>query len=80
MRESAQSPLNLLYWRRIGLIDFAEYAPYFNFLLVDEPVLGGWQSGLLWADWRRKPAFDAYRTAIAEVRGGTVDCAAALRG
>ena len=55
-------------------------AAYFNFLLVDEPVLGGWQSGLLWADWRRKPAFDAYRTAIAEVRGGTVDCAAALRG
>ena len=55
-------------------------AAYFNFLLVDEPVLGGWQSGLLWADWRRKPAFEAYRAAIAEVRGGTVDCAAALRG
>ena len=54
-------------------------AAYFNFLLVDETVLGGWQSGLLWADWRRKPAFDAYRAAIAEVRGGTVDCAAALR-
>ena len=55
-------------------------AAYFNFLLVDETVLGGWQSGLLWADWRRKPAFDAYRTAIAEVRGGTVDCATARRG
>ena len=55
-------------------------AAYFNFLLVDETLLGGWQSGLLWADWRRKPAFEAYRTAIAEVRGGTVDCAAALRG
>jgi hypothetical protein len=55
-------------------------AAYFNFLLVDETLLGGWQSGLLWADWRRKPAFDAYRSAIAEVRSGTVDCAAALRG
>ena len=55
-------------------------AAYFNFLLVDETLLGGWQSGLLWADWRRKPAFDAYKAAIAEVRGGTVDCAAALRG
>jgi hypothetical protein len=25
-------------------------AAYFNFLLVDEPLLEGWQSGLLWAD------------------------------
>jgi hypothetical protein len=55
-------------------------AAYFNFLLVDESVLGGWQSGLLWADWKRKPAFEAYRAAIAEVRSGTVDCAAVLRG
>ena len=55
-------------------------AAYFNFLLVDETVLGGWQSGLLWADWKRKPAFEAYRAAIAEVRSGAVDCAALLRG
>ena len=55
-------------------------AAYFNFLLVDESRLGGWQSGLLWADWRRKPAFEAYRAAIAEVRGGSVDCVAALHG
>ncbi len=54
-------------------------AAFFNFLLVDERLLGGWQSGLLWADWRRKPAFEAYRAAIAEVRSGSVDCAAALR-
>jgi hypothetical protein len=53
---------------------------YFNFLLVDEPLLEGWQSGLLWADWRRKPAFAAYRAAIAEVRAGTIDCAAVLAG
>ena len=55
-------------------------AAYFNFLLVDESLLGGWQSGLLWADWQRKPAFAAYRAAIAEVRRGAVDCAAVLRG
>jgi len=55
-------------------------AAYFNFLLVDETLLGGWQSGLLWADWRRKPAFEAYRAAIAEVRRDSVDCAAVLRG
>ena len=54
-------------------------AAFFNFLLVDETLLGGWQSGLLWADGRRKPAFGAYRAAIAEVRNGSVDCAAALR-
>jgi hypothetical protein len=47
---------------------------FFNFLLVDEPSLGRWQSGLLWADWKRKPAFAAYRAAIAEVRFGTVEC------
>jgi hypothetical protein len=48
---------------------------FFNFLLVDEPSLGRWQSGLLWADWKRKPAFGAYRAAIAEVRARTVACA-----
>jgi hypothetical protein len=48
---------------------------YFNFLLVDEPALDRWQSGLLWPDWKRKPAFAAYRTAIAEVHSGAVTCA-----
>ncbi len=31
------------------------------FLLRDEPALGGWQSGLYTADWRKKPAFNAFR-------------------
>lgn len=48
---------------------------FFNFLLLDERSLTGWQSGLLWRDWRRKPAFDAYRAAIDDVRSGDVDCA-----
>ena len=55
-------------------------AAYFNFLLADETLLEGWQSGLLWANWKPKPAFEAYRTAIADVRRGDVDCAAGLRG
>ena len=55
-------------------------AAFFNFLLVDERLLAGWQSGLLWADWRRKPAFEAYRAAITEIRSGTVDCAGGAPG
>ncbi len=51
---------------------------FFNFLLVDEPGLPGWQSGLLWADWTRKPAFAAYRAAIDDVRRGEVECAVRL--
>jgi hypothetical protein len=49
---------------------------FFNFLLVDEPALPGWQWGLLWANWKRNPAFAAYRGAIDEIRRGAVDCAA----
>ena len=32
------------------------------FLLKDEPILGGWQSGLMTAKGRVKPAFNAFRT------------------
>jgi hypothetical protein len=49
---------------------------FFNFLLVDEPSLEGWQSGLLWADWKRKPAFAAYRDAIGDLRRDAVECGA----
>jgi len=48
---------------------------YFNFLLVDEPSLDRWQSGLLGADWTRKPSFAAYRASIGDVRAGNVTCA-----
>lgn len=47
---------------------------FFNFELVDDRSLAGWQSGLLWADWTRKPAYDAYKQAIADVGRGAVDC------
>ncbi len=31
------------------------------FLVRDEPRIDGWQSGLMTKDWKRKPAFDAFR-------------------
>ena len=47
---------------------------YFNFELVDDRSLAGWQSGLLWADWTQKPAYAAFKQAIADVARGAVDC------
>jgi hypothetical protein len=32
------------------------------FLLQDEPLLGGWQSGLLTQSGQKKPAFPAFRS------------------
>ena len=52
---------------------------YFNFLLADEPVLSGWQSGALWADRTRKDSWPAFRQAIAAATTGAVDCGA-LKG
>jgi len=46
----------------------------FNFMLEDQQVLGGWQSGLLWADGTRKGSYGAFKSAIAQVNSGTVDC------
>lgn len=46
----------------------------FNFLLQDSPSLGGWQSGLLWADGTRKGSYDAFKAAVAQVNAGSVDC------
>jgi hypothetical protein len=36
---------------------------FFNFELVDEARLGGWQSGLVWRGIHRKPAAEAFATA-----------------
>ena len=52
---------------------------YFNFLLADEPVLAGWQSGALWVDRTRKDSWPAFQQAIAVATTGTVDCDA-LKG
>jgi hypothetical protein len=51
---------------------------FFNFELIDEHRLVGWQSGLLYSNGQRKPAYDAFRNAIAAVRSGAVDCAKVL--
>lgn len=48
---------------------------FFNFELADEPGLGGWQSGLLWADLTPKPSYEAFKDAVRKVRAGSVDCA-----
>ena len=49
---------------------------FFNFLLADERSLGGWQSGLLWANWQPKPSYRSFAHAVADIRRGWVDCAA----
>jgi hypothetical protein len=43
---------------------------FFNFELVDEDRLSGWQSGLFWRDGRAKPAAAAFADAAALVRSG----------
>lgn len=53
---------------------------FFNFELFDEHRLSGWQSGLLYPNGAHKPAYDAYKQAIAAVRAGTVDCSRASPG
>jgi hypothetical protein len=47
---------------------------YLNFGLLDEDRLGGWQSGLLWRDGTRKPAYDTFKALVAEVRRRDTDC------
>jgi hypothetical protein len=47
---------------------------FFNFGLLDEDRLGGWQSGLLYRDGTRKPSYDVFKAPIAEVRLRSVDC------
>jgi hypothetical protein len=47
---------------------------FFNFELADEPNLGGWQSGLLWADLTPKPSYQTFKSTIRAVVAGRVDC------
>lgn len=60
-------------------IELAHCQPYvggfFNFLLWDEPELTRWQSGVLWVDGSKKSSFDTLQRTVAEVAGGSVDCA-----
>jgi hypothetical protein len=47
---------------------------FLNFGLLDEDRLGGWQAGLLWRDGTRKPSYDTFKAAIAEIRRRDTDC------
>ena len=47
---------------------------FFNFELIDEHRLVGWQSGLLYTNGERKPSFLAFRDVVASVTRHTIDC------
>ncbi len=47
---------------------------FFNFELLDEDRLAGWQSGVLWRDGTHKASYDAFKSAVALVRSGELDC------
>jgi hypothetical protein len=42
----------------------------FVFHTFDEPGLGGWQSGLYFADRTPKPSVRAFKRAVADLRNG----------
>jgi hypothetical protein len=47
---------------------------FFKFQLADDRSLGGWQSGVLWANWTPKPSYEAMQEAIESLAEGQVDC------
>jgi hypothetical protein len=53
-----------------------EVGAYFNFELIDEDRLAGWQSGVMWRDGTRKPSYQAFREAVELVQWGDIDCSA----
>jgi hypothetical protein len=53
---------------------------YFNFHLVDEPDLVGWQSGIYWADGTPKPAYQALRRIALQANARSIDCAGFAAG
>jgi hypothetical protein len=52
-----------------------EVGAFFNFELIDEDRLAGWQSGVMWRDGTRKPSYEAFRKAVAQVQSDEIDCA-----
>ena len=47
---------------------------FFNFELIDESRLVGWQSGLLYANGIRKASFGAYKQIAAAATSRSIDC------
>jgi hypothetical protein len=43
--------------------------------VVGEPNLHGWQSGVFFSDWTAKPSYQPFKSVIAEVNTGRVNCA-----
>ena len=54
-------------------------AAFFNFQLVDERNLTGWQSGILYADGSQKPAYEELARTVAAVNSGGVSCPTSVR-
>ena len=46
----------------------------FVFHTFDEGDLGGWQSGLYFADRTPKPSLPAFKRAVADLRAGRLGC------
>ncbi len=53
---------------------------YFNFHLVDEKDLGGWQSGVYYPDGTPKPAYQALHRTAGEVNSNSVNCGGSNAG
>jgi hypothetical protein len=47
---------------------------FFNFELIDEHRLVGWQSGVMWTNGTRKPSFYAFKQIVEDVQTHNVDC------
>ena len=47
---------------------------FFNFQLFDEANLGGWQSGILYADGSAKPAYGEVKKAAVDIAAGAIAC------
>jgi hypothetical protein len=47
---------------------------FFNFELLDEDRLAGWQSGVLWRDGTHKASYDEFRDAVRVVETDRLDC------
>ena len=80
---SADSPAPDQATQAVDSLRLAYCQPYvgaiFNFLVRDELDLRRWQSGVVWADMTPKDSYPHFKSAIAEVHGKRVNCAA-LKG
>jgi hypothetical protein len=47
---------------------------FFNFELLDEPRLVGWQSGVLYTNGLRKPSYEAFKDVVGDVTDDRIDC------